>query len=364
MALHLCLLGDAASIHLQRWALAMVERGFQVSVITAAAYEIEGVRVMALPPVRHDLQWLLRLPAVRRLVRELAPDIVHAHYITSYGLWGAACGRGPLVLTAWGTDMLVTPHRHAMLKALTGWTLRRAALITADSRDVLAEVRTYRPAAALHEVFCGADTERYRPLLEPPCSGFRIASLRAWEPNYRIDVLVDAFASFMGLRPDSAAVLHLFGGGSLAERLHEQANKLGLHGRVVWHGRLDPQALASQLAACDVSVSVPESDATSVSLLESMACALPVIVSDLAANRQWVGSEGGHVVPVGDVEALAGALCAVYDSAPTTRRQQGAFNRSRIEQRGSTRSQMDRMAVLYRELAGPTPPAALRSLSR
>jgi glycosyltransferase involved in cell wall biosynthesis len=349
MTLHLCLIGDATSIHLRHWALAMVERGFRVSAISARAQEIDGVRVIVLPPVRSQLHWFLRLPALRRMMHALAPDIVHAHYITSYGMWGAACGRRPLVLTAWGSDILVTPRHNAVLRALTGWTLRRASLITADSRDVLSEIRGYRPRAELHEVFWGADTERFRPHEGPREPGFHIASMRSWEPNYRIDVIVRAFAKFYSARPTSEAVLHLFGGGSQANSLREMVGDLGLTERVVWHGCLAPQVLAARLAACDVSVTVPESDATSVSLLESMACGLPVIASDLPANRQWVAPQSGHVVSVGNVDALAAAMCAEFDDA-SVRKQEGAFNRARIEELGSTRQQMDRMAELYHGL--------------
>jgi len=346
MTLHLCLIGDAASIHLRRWAEAMVERGFRVSVISTTEQEIEGARVIALRPVRRGHQWFLRLPALRRVIRALAPDIVHAHYITSYGMWGAACGRRPLVLTAWGSDILVTPHRNALLKALTGWTLGRAALITADSRDVLAEIRGYKPRAGLEEIFWGADTERFHPRERLGDRGFHIASLRAWEPNYCIDVVVRAFAQFVEERPASGAMLHLFGGGSQAAMLRELVSHLGITGQVVWHGWLAPEVLADRLAACDLSVTVPESDATSVSLLESMACGLPVVASDLPANRQWVDAGGGHLVAAGDAGALAMAMCSEFDDA-SLRRRQGEFNRMRVEELGSTRGQMDRMAELY-----------------
>ena len=351
MTLHLCLLGDASSIHVQRWAQAMVERNFRVSVVSAKAYEIEGAEVVALPG-RGKLHWFSSLPALRRTVRAQKPDIVHAHYVTSYGLWGACSGGRPLVLTAWGSDILMTPNRNAVLKRLTGWTLARASLITADSRDVLAEIRRYGPRAALHEVLWGADTERFRPHEGPRDLGFHIASLRAWEPNYHIDVVVRAFAQFAEARRSSASVLHMFGGGSQAAELQALASCLGVAEKVVWHGRLAPQLLAERLAACDLSVTVPASDATSVSLLESMACGLPVIASDLPANRQWVAPDGGRLVPAGDVGALAVAMCAEFDDA-TARERKGQFNRARIEEHASAQRQMDRMAELYHALQYP-----------
>jgi len=330
----------------------MVERSFRVTVISTSAQEIKGTEVIALKPIRHAFDWFLRVPILRNVIRELAPDIVHAHYITSYGMWGAASGRRPLVLTAWGSDILVTPRRSLVLKKLTGWTLRRASLITADSRDVLTAIKSYRPLGDLREIFWGADTERFRPHEGPRNSGFHIASMRAWEPNYRIDVVVRAFAQFVAARPDSASTLHLFGGGSLRTTLHELVAHLGIADKVVWHGLLAPNELAERLAACDLSITVPESDATSVSLLESMSCGLPVIVSDLPANRQWVSAEGGHLVPLGDVNALFEAICSEFDNA-SLRERQGAFNRARIEELGSTRRQMDRMAELYSAIQKP-----------
>ena len=343
----LALLGDAPSIHLQRWALAMAARGFDVHVVTAADAAVGTLPVTALAPVARRLDWFARVPAARRAIAAIAPDLVHAHYVTSYGLLGALGGRRPLVLSAWGSDILVTPRESAMARWLTGQVLRRAALITADSRDVLAEIATYRPRGRLAEVFWGADTARFVPAQAGVArEGFQVASLRAWEPNYRIDVLLRAFAT---LRAGGPATLHLFGGGRDEAALRALAGELGLGASVRWHGRLPPDALAAALRDCDVSVSVPVSDATSVSLLESMACGLPVVVSDLPANRQWIDADGGRVVDGGDPAAIAAALDALR-ADPAQRRRLGARNRARIEAEGSSDAQMDRMAALYREL--------------
>lgn len=341
------MLGAATSIHLRRWALAMAGRGLRVTVITAAPHEIPGVSVIALAPVANGADWFARVPAVRRELARLAPDIVHSHYLTSYGMLAATGGRRPLVMTAWGSDILVSPRRSVWVRLLTGWVLRRAALVTADSRDVLDAIAAYRPSARLIEVLPGADTTLFMPL-EPARkpAGFHVASLRSWEPNYRIEVIVRAFAALLASGP---AVLHLFGGGSGEAALRALVSELGLASAVQWHGWLPPQALARELAACSVSVSVPHSDATSVSLFESMACGLPVVVSDLPANRQWVSPDGGIVLGSGEAQALADALHALRDD-PARRARLGSHNHQLIQAHGSSAAQMDRMAQLYREL--------------
>ncbi|HMN57678.1 MAG TPA: glycosyltransferase family 4 protein [Ottowia sp.] len=84
--------------------------------------------------------------------------------------------------------------------------------------------------------------------------------------------------------------------------IRAQINRLGLADAVQLHGRLHDAGMAAVLARCKLSISVPRSDATSVSVLESMACGRAVIASDLPANHDWLDAR--PLVPAGDVAAL------------------------------------------------------------
>ena len=349
MTRHLCLLGDANSVHVRRWAGEMLARDWRVSVVTARPEPIDGVEQRVLPPVRRSADWLLRVGQARAMVAALAPDIVHAHYLTSYGYLAARCGRHPLVMTAWGSDILVTPRRNALLRWLTGWTLRRADLITGDSLDLLEAMRHYRPTAPLHQIHWGADLTRFSPTDWDRKPGFQIVSLRSWEPVYQIDVIVRALAVLNRTPSGAGAHLHLLGGGSQEAELRALVQSLGLGAQVTFHGRLDDAGMSAVMQACKVSVSVPCSDATSVSVLESMACGLPVVASDLPANRQWLDGDDGALVPAGDAQALASALQAWCDDDVRARRI-GERNRRRMESEGARAVQMDAMAALYEHL--------------
>jgi glycosyltransferase involved in cell wall biosynthesis len=347
MAPHLCLLGDANSPHTRRWALEMRARGWRVSIVTARPEPLDGVEQRILPPVRRQADWPLRAGAARRHVHDLAPDIVHAHYLTSYGYLAARCGRHPLVMTAWGSDLLVTPHTRRWMRWLTGWILRRADLITGDSASLVEAAREYRPQAPVHEIHWGVDRARFAPLPWEHKDGVQIVSLRAWEPNYQIGTLIEAFAMLRERLPDAPLKLHLLGGGSLEALLRNQVQLLGLEQFVDFHGRLDDAGMAAVLARCKVSVSVPVSDATSVAMLESMACGLAVVASDLPANRQWINPE--LLVPVDNAQAIAQVLqLLACDDALA--RQAGERNAERIVLDGDRKAQMDRMDRLYQEL--------------
>jgi glycosyltransferase involved in cell wall biosynthesis len=200
----------------------------------------------------------------------------------------------------------------------------------------------------------GADAEFFSPPPDPP-GGFDIVSMRSWEPNYNIDVIVRAFARFSGEAGDLAAGsrLHLLGGGSMEPALRALARELGVDGRVVFHGRRDDAGMREVLRACRVCVSVPTSDATSVSMLEAMACGLSLVASDLPANRVCLdaaaGGAGGVLVPAGDAAALERALASLARDAEGERHM-GRRNRAWVLQHANRQAHMDTMARLYRAL--------------
>lgn len=353
--------GDADSVHLQRWVHEMAARGATCHVATRRSADIAAAASMhVIQPGHSSVGWFSALPRVRALTRQLQPDLVHGHYITSSGLWAAASGHPRVVLTAWGSDILLTPQKNALWRTLTQWTLRRARLITADSDDVLQAIARYQPKADLHEVSWGADTDRFAPPQEArPGEPVHCVSLRAWEPNYQIDRIIDAYAQAKQAEPQQLGALHLLGGGSMEAGLRNQVQRLGLVQDVVFHGRLNEEAMLAVMQRCAVSISLPLSDATSVSLLESMACGLAMLVSDLPANRQWVNELGGRMVDARDATRdtprITQALLQLVRAGESALAAMGSHNRALVEARASRRVEMDKMFALYQRCLAGSP---------
>lgn len=347
MSMHLCLLGDATSPHVQRWALEMRQRGLRVSLVTARPANVEGITLRTLSPVRRPVDWLMRVGEVRRHVADLAPNILHAHYVTSYGYLAARSGMHPLVMTAWGSDLLVTPRRNPWLRWLTGWTLRRADLITGDSHSLVQAAAEYRPACRIEDIHWGVDLQRFHPVPWDQKPALGLVSLRAWEPNYNIDTVIDAFAILRARLPAAPLRLHLLGGGSLADSLQNQVRRSGLQDSVRFHGRLDDAGMARVLADSRISISVPSSDATSVALLESMACGLAVVASRVQANEHWIGPQ--WLVEPRNAPELATKLEMLLTDIGCAAAA-GRQNATRIARDGDRAVQMDRMHTLYQQL--------------
>ncbi|WP_246480078.1 glycosyltransferase [Inhella gelatinilytica] len=341
---HLCLLGDANHVHLRRWAAEMVARGWRVSVVTARPESQAGVTQCVLQPVFKPWDWLFRVKDARRAVEMLKPDLIHAHYVTSYGYLGArVADRRPLLITAWGSDLLVTPRESWLKRWLTAWSLRRARAVTGDSADLVAVARELAPQVPAHEVHWGVDLSRFAPVSWGQKPGFEAVSLRSWAPNYRIDLILRALARVRQQHP--GAHLHLLGGGPDEAALRALAQELGVESAATFHGRLDDAGMAAVMARCKLSISVPRSDATSVSLLEGMACGLAVLASDLPANRQWLPPE--CCVPVDD-EALLAQRWSAWAAEEAPAAAQGQANAERMVREGARSVQMDRVDALYR----------------
>lgn len=124
------------------------------------------------------------------------------------------------------------------------------------------------------------------------------------------------------------------------------------------------------LAATDIFVLPSYREGMPVSLLEAMACGVPVIATDVRGCREAIaGGEGGELVPVRDAAALAEALRKLA-ADPDERRRLGAAGLARVEDHYTTTHGVAPVVGLYRRIeasrSAPAQPrtSRLRQLSR
>ncbi|HXC79638.1 MAG TPA: glycosyltransferase family 4 protein [Candidatus Acidoferrum sp.] len=374
------MIGNADSIHVQRWSRHFAQRGFDVSLLSfyqpLTAFDgnpsVHFVRPRA-PGVRRAgprsaaamgrFPGLLRLATAARLrtagfYRELErinPDVVHAHYVSDYGVLAAMSGRHPLVVSAWGSDLLVDPRLSVITRRLVRWVLERADKVTYNStqlRDAACAMGA-RPERLL-EVVLGVGREMLEALptfkVPPAERAPTIVSQRSLErPLYNVDQVITAMPEVLKQVP--AARLLVGGEGALDGQLRDLAARLDVTHAVEFTGIASwPTGLAERLGKAAVYVSVPSSEGTSVTLLEAMAAGAYPVVSDLPSNREWVGENGGAVVAVRQVAPLAQALVTgLLD--PDRRVAAAEHNWKMIEDRGLWDVNMGRMEKAYLDLA-------------
>jgi glycosyltransferase involved in cell wall biosynthesis len=293
-----------------------------------------------------------------RAVESVGADVVHAHYVVEHGFYAALAGCRPLVVTAWGSDVLVAPRRSPLGRFIARYTLRRASLVTSNNEYMARRlVELGAPAGRVALVVLGAEeffleapeaSVNFRPAGETPPT---VISLRSLDSRlYNVDIIVRAMALVRRRVPD--ARLLVAGEGRLRAGLERLASRLGLEGGVTFLGYLDREALREALASAHVLVSVPRSDGTAVSTLEAMAAGCFPIVSDLPSQEELVqDGENGFRAPVGDSGALAERIGEALER-PDLRRRAVEPNRELVRQRGLLEANMARMEELYWGLAG------------
>lgn len=349
----LCLLANAASIHTRRWATYFSEHGHDVTVLSLSAGSIPGVRVIrvgAEPPKIGRLAYLLAVPRVRRTIRQLRPDVVHAHYAGGYGLVGALSGFHPLVISAWGSDVLVVPRTEPIMKWLIRKCLDRADLITSVAEHMSVSMRAMGIAGRILTLTYGADTEVFRPRPESiwTSSGL-IVSTRHMEPIYNVGALVEALPEIIAVVPSVRAVL--IGDGSMRKQLEERTRELGLESHVEFKGRLTETEVAAWLSKADIYVSTSLSDGNSISLHEAMACGAFPVVSNIPANREWIDDGcNGFLVNAHDPADLAGKIVAGIRGSEL-RRTAAGLNRELACKKGSWKNSMGKMEEEYLAIA-------------
>lgn len=268
-------------------------------------------------PARGLIRQLSLLPSLRRTIRRLNPDLVHAGPIQSCGFLAAISGCRPLLAMSWGSDVLLDTDRGPLWRWATKFTFRHADAVIGDCQAVRDQIRrltgfpdeniiTFPWGIDLDEFKQGKSSLDLREQLGWEDKAV-ILSIRSWEKLYGIDVLLRAFVDVAKEFPD--ARLLLMGDGTMAPEINRFISDNGLTDVIHVTGRVPHDTLVDYFNIADVYVSSSLSDGSSISLLEAMACALPVVVTDIPGNLEWVNQGvNGWIAEAGNDESLSAAL--------------------------------------------------------
>ena len=144
--MRILLLSDTYSEHTEKWALGLASNGIEVGLFSfnKASYawhqNQKNIFVLFEPAEKLDtsskLSYLKFVGSLKKAIAQFKPDVVHAHYATSYGLIGALSGFHPFVISAWGTDVMKFPQKNFINKAILKYNLRKADAICATSNTI------------------------------------------------------------------------------------------------------------------------------------------------------------------------------------------------------------------------------------
>jgi glycosyltransferase involved in cell wall biosynthesis len=266
----------------------------------AQARPSASTRVVAPPRSGHDLRCLMEHV---RLMRELAPDIVHASLASpwscQYAIAAAALARRPSVVAVYQLAGPPVSERQRRAKRLTARAVdRHVGVGERTSREVEALVGlAHESVLTIHNGVPDQGRESASERRGPRVVG-TIARL---ERQKGLDVLIRALAEV------ESATLLVVGDGSERRRLETLARDLGVSDRIEWLGWSDDPR--RYLASLDVFVLPSRNEGFPLVVLEALLSGVAVVATDVGSVAEAVrDGETGLLIPPEDPGAIATAI--------------------------------------------------------
>jgi len=354
--MRLCFLANAAIPHTVRWANYFSAQGCEVHVLS---FELgptlsRDVQLHSLAPNLHrNLRYFLAARQTRKLIHQIQPDILHAHYASGYGTLGRLARYRPYVLSAWGMDVFEFPETSFLHRKLLEANLVSADRICSTSHMMARQTSKYCGKPITVTPF-GVDCGKFMPMERPSVDSgeFVIGTVKALEPKYGIEFLIRGFALFSERCGGRRVRLVIAGHGSLKASLQKLTRDLHIDRLTDFVGPIPHQEVPEMLSSFSVfaALSVVESESFGVAVVEASACELPVVVTSVGGFPEVV-ADGitGIIVPPRDPEAAAAAFSTLMEDADM-RRKLGAAGRKFVLKNYEWSENAGRMKQLYESI--------------
>lgn len=277
-------------IHMQNFHELMKNSEIEVLFITDRLNKdihYESIRIVPFS-FRNPFNILKSISLIKEIIHEFQPDIIHIHQAGTHAFLTLMASRKisiPTIVTAWGSDILLVPEMGFLYKRMVAFILQRADFFTSDSSYLAERMKNLMPARPLDITVLNYGID--------DLSGFEkketvFYSNRLHKKLYRIDKIIQGFNKFLKNHENENWKLIIAGEGIETDYLKQLSIKLGIENEVDFVGWLNKESNCKFYRQAAFFVSIPESDATSISLLEAMSAGCIPIVSNLPANLEWI----------------------------------------------------------------------------
>lgn len=275
------------SIHVHNFIALVQERFDDVLLLTNEENEDSTVKSVT-ANFSLGIRVLKTLHIIKQVLRDFQPSVIHVQQANTYAFLTVLATRGlgiPVVLTAWGSDVLLSPQKSFLLKKMVQYVLNRVDVITADSDHVLISAQQLvDKKLTLHNVNFGIDFEECKEVEKENI----IYSNRLHKELYNVDKIIISFAKFIDRSDNDAWKLVVAGSGDETQTLVELVKRLNIVEHVQFVGFLSKEENNAYYCKSKIYTSIPRSDSVSISLVEAILCGCVPFVSNLDANLELI----------------------------------------------------------------------------
>ena len=307
----------------------------------------------------YDRNFVVQLRRFAQFLRDSKIDVIHTHdfYTNVFGLTAAAMAR---VSVRVGYKGETDGFRTSTQKRLERGAFRLAHRVVANAEAVRRQlIREGLPAGKVVTHYNGLDLERVKAssnatreeiltMLGLPERRLVTIVANLQHPVKDHPTFLRAAAQVRAETSDAAFVIA--GEGKLMPSLHELSAELGLERDVFFIGRCEK--VAELLSVSDVCALSSTAEGFSNAILEYMAAAKPVVVTDVGGAREAVtDGETGYIVAAGDDQQMGARIMELFRD-PDRARAMGKRGRSIVEEKFSCKQHLANTLDMYFALLG------------
>ena len=360
----ICIIANALAVHTQRWAEVFAQRGHEVHLLSIRRCEIPGVKSHAvhIGPANTGSVFLIFLSYFFLLItawyhiRKIKPDIVDAHFVLTHGVIAACANYHPLVITAWGSDVIW--HRSREMpwyrKCFLSYALKRADLVCAASKFLIRQLIPFTPPGKrIQQNPFGVDCRLFRPSDNPDAVGekreFRIGFIKTLYPIYGPDVLIKSLPVVIEKIPNARLIM--IGRNRMGDKLYNLVESLSLTDKVTFTGFITNELLPEYISTFDVVVNPSICrESFGVTVLEASACEVPVVASKTGGLTEvCLDNQTGILVNPNEPEDLAHAIIHLAQN-PSLRKTMGQVGRKMVLEKYNWEETVEEKLVLFKRL--------------
>lgn len=328
------LLADIGSSHTEKWALGLASKGIEVGLFSFNSpkynwYEgIKNIEIVFHPDevlkgnkLFEKLGYLRFLPELKSKLKEFKPDILHAHYASSYGLIGALSKFQPFMISVWGSDVYEFPKKGFLYKRILKYSLRKAERICSTSHCMKKETQLYT-SKDITVIPFGIDIEKFKRSVDEkilvPGRKIIIGNIKSLEDKYGIDTLIRAFNLTKQANKEYDFELLIVGDGNQRSVYRKLVKELNLEDFVIFTGRINHNEIPQYHKKIDIFTCLSKIDSESfgVSLVEAMSSGSIVVATDVQGFSEVLdyGNEYGYLVEKSNPDAVAKIISEILSN--------------------------------------------------
>lgn len=304
------LLSSASSIHTIQWAKYLIEQELDVHIISQHPISEDlahNIKVTLLP-YKGLLGYFLNTFSLKKILKEINPDIVNAHYASGYGTTARLANFHPYVLSVWGSDVFEFPYRSFLHKSLLEKNLASADMIASTSQSMAIQTKKYIDNIKSLEITpFGVDLEKFNTFntghTNKENNLITIGTVKTLKHIYGIDILLRALAIlYHKLNIENSKICNrlqfrIVGGGPDLEKLKELSVELKIDHITTFVGAVMHEHVPNELEKLDIYVALSRQESFGVAVIEAQAMGLPVVVSNVGGLPEVVkDNQTGFVV--------------------------------------------------------------------